>query len=198
MSSSAGMRSQPVPRDPPPSGARPVVPWCWPRGARLLLAGLVMVAGLGLTLAGRDVGATSGPAAVVPDLVLDVNRAPLRALAALPHLGPTLARRLDEARAERPFGSLEEIRARVRGVGPVTLARIAPHLRIEDPPVSGVSPGNLALALARSDRPVETPRAPRRKVARARRPGSTPRQPRLVAQAGGADTRPDFTVAGRE
>jgi hypothetical protein len=155
-----------------------------------------MVAGLGLILAGRDVRAPSAPVAVVPDLVLDVNSAPLRALAALPHLGPTLARRLDEARAERPFSSLDEIKARVRGIGPVTLARIAPHLRIENQPVSRVSPGNLAIA--RSDRPVETPRAPRRRVARARRPGSTPRQPGLVAQAGGADTRPDLTVAGRE
>jgi hypothetical protein len=155
-----------------------------------------MVAGLGLTRAGWDVRATSTPDAGIPDLILDVNSAPLRALAALPHLGPTLARRLDEARAERPFGSLEEIRARVRGVGPVILARIAPHLRIENQPGSGVSPANLALA--RSDRPVETPRAPRRRVARARRPGSTPRQPRLVAQAQGMDARPDFTVVDRK
>jgi hypothetical protein len=162
----------------------------------VLLACLVIVAGLGLAIAGRDVRATSEPVAGVPDLVLDVNSAPLRALVALPHLGPTLARRLDEARAERPFSSLDEIRARVRGVGPVTLARIAPHLRIGNEPVTQVSPGTLASA--RSDRPGQPPRAPRRRVARARRPGSTTRQPQLVAEAQGADTRPDFTVAGRE
>jgi competence protein ComEA len=162
----------------------------------VLLACLVLVAGLSLALAGRAVRATSEPVAKVPDLVLDVNGAPLRALAALPHLGPTLARRLHEARTERPFSSLDEIRARVRGVGPVTLARIAPHLQIGNKPVTQVSPGTLAGA--RSDRSDQPPRAPRRRVARARRPTSTPRQPRLVAQAQGADTRADFPVADRE
>jgi competence protein ComEA len=167
-----------------------------PAGARALLAGLVLAAGMGLAIAGWDDRATSKKVAEPPEFVLEVNHAPRRALAALPHLGPTLANRLVEARAERPFASLEEVRARVRGIGPVTLARIAPHLRIEDEP--GPKARSQDLASARSDRPSELPRASRRKVTRARRPASTPSQPRLLAGAQGADTQPPFTVADRE
>src|SRR5579871_6423590 len=180
MSSGAGLSSQPVPKDPPRACARPIVPWCWPRGARLLLAGLVIVAGLGLALAGRGDPSEGEQMARPPELILDPNKAPLKALAALPHIGPALAQRLVEARALRPFSSLEDLQARVRGVGPVTLARLETYLRID----TELSPGNRADA--RSDRPGEPPPAPRRKLARARRPGSTPRQP-----------RPDFTVADR-
>ena len=69
--------------------------------------------------------------------MLDPNTASPQALEALPHLGPTLARRIAEARADGPFRSLDDVRARVRGIGPVTLARIAPHLQIAPPPESG-------------------------------------------------------------
>src|SRR5262249_53442055 len=135
MSSSAGILSQPVPRDSPPASARSVVPWSWPGGARVLLAGLVIVAGLGLEIAGRDVPSRWEPMAEPPELVLDPNTAPLRALAGLPHVGPALAQRLVEARTERPFSSLDDLQGRVRGVGPVTLARLEPYLRI------GIGPG---------------------------------------------------------
>ena len=162
----------------------------------MLLAGLVIVAGLGLEIAGQGVCSKRESMAGPPELVLDANTAPVRALVALPHVGPALAKRLVEARAGRPFSSLDDLRERVRGVGPVTLARLEPYLRIGTQPATEVSPGNRAGA--RSDRPGETPRAPRRKVARARRPGSTSRQTRLVAQAQGGDTLPDFTVADRD
>jgi hypothetical protein len=163
----------------------------------VLLAVLVIVTALGLAIAGRDTGAPSARMARPPELVLDVNHAPLRALAALPHLGPTLARRLDEARTERPFSSLEEVRNRVRGIGPVTLARISRHLRIETPPASAVR--SEKLASARPDRPGGPQRAPRRRVTRARKPASTPRQPGLDVQAQEQDSRRDFTtVADRE
>jgi hypothetical protein len=197
MFSSAAIGSQPVPGEQPPAYAGPVVPWCWPVGARVLLAVLVIVAAVGLAIAGRDVGATSARMATPPEFVLDVNHAPLRALAALPHLGPTLARRLDEARTERPFSSLEEVRNRVRGIGPVTLARISPHLRIGTLPASAVR--SEKLASAGPDRPGEVQRAPRRRGTRARKPASRPRQPGLVVQAQEVDIRRDFpTVADRE
>jgi len=45
-------------------------------------------------------------------------------------VGPSLVKQLIEQRQIRPFGSTEDLRRRVRGFGPVTLARLAPHLRI--------------------------------------------------------------------
>ncbi|MCG6954768.1 MAG: helix-hairpin-helix domain-containing protein [Gemmatimonadetes bacterium] len=54
---------------------------------------------------------------------VDVNRADEAALQTLPGVGPALARRIVEARSERPFSSLEEL-ARVRGIGPATVARL--------------------------------------------------------------------------
>ena len=64
-------------------------------------------------------------------LLVDPNTAPASVLEALPHVGPSLARRLIEQREIRPFESIEELRLRVRGLGPATMARLAPHLRIK-------------------------------------------------------------------
>jgi competence protein ComEA len=190
MSSSAGLGSQLVSKDPPPAGADSVIPWSWPAGARALLAGVVIVAALGLAIAGRNVRATSAPPEPFPELVLDVNTAPLRALAALPHLGPTLALRLDEARAERPFQSMNDVRDRVRGIGPVTLARIAPHLRIE--PEHPVGPVHLAGS------PSDRPGLARRKKTRASRRASASRATELVAQAQKRDTPPAVSLSPRD
>jgi competence ComEA-like helix-hairpin-helix protein len=62
------------------------------------------------------------PSASGPDRI-DVNRADETALQRLPGIGPALARRIVEARTERPFRSLEDL-GRVRGIGPATLARL--------------------------------------------------------------------------
>ena len=51
-------------------------------------------------------------------------------LGALPHVGPSLVKKLVEQREVRPFASIEDLRRRVRGLGPATMARLAPHLRI--------------------------------------------------------------------
>ena len=62
---------------------------------------------------------------------LDPNRADARALDALPGIGPTLAQRI-VAERERggPYRSLADLGARVPGLGPTRLARLAPHLAL--------------------------------------------------------------------
>ena len=60
-----------------------------------------------------------------PGRPLDLNRAGVAELEALPGIGPVLARRITEHRAAHgPFRSPEELRA-VRGVGPRLMARLA-------------------------------------------------------------------------
>lgn len=64
-----------------------------------------------------------------PGAVLDLNRATIAELDALPGIGPVLARRIVEHRERHgPFRSPEELLA-VRGIGPRSLARLAPYLR---------------------------------------------------------------------
>jgi competence protein ComEA len=63
-------------------------------------------------------------------LVVDPNSAPPEVLGALPHVGGALVKKIVEQREIGPFQSLGDLRRRVRGLGPATLARLAPHLRI--------------------------------------------------------------------
>src|SRR4051812_1149008 len=103
----------------------------WPVGVRGLLTVLGMLAALGLRMADRGVGPGSRVACrPAPVLVLDPNTAPPAVLGALPHVGPSLVKKLVEQRELRPFASIADMRRRVRGLGPVTMARLAPHLRI--------------------------------------------------------------------
>lgn len=54
----------------------------------------------------------------------------------LPAIGEAMARRIVEDRQQRgPFGSIEDV-ARVRGIGPKTLARIRPFLRLDPEPIA--------------------------------------------------------------
>ncbi|MDZ4754855.1 MAG: helix-hairpin-helix domain-containing protein [Phycisphaerae bacterium] len=58
---------------------------------------------------------------------INVNRATRDELSLLPSIGPALADRIIEDRVARgPFVSLDDL-GRVRGVGPATIAAIAPH-----------------------------------------------------------------------
>jgi hypothetical protein len=115
-------------------------PGPWPIGVRVLLTALGLVAALGLRLADRGVASGVGAACkVAPRLVIDPNTAPPGVLAALPHVGPALVRKLIEQRQVRPFASMGDMRRRVRGLGPATLARLGPYLRIGPP--GGRSPG---------------------------------------------------------
>jgi len=74
-----------------------------------------------------------GPVRLLYGLRLDVNRADAASLTALPGIGPVRAQALVAARAQGAFCSAEDLE-RVRGIGPVTAARLAPHL---DFPCSG-------------------------------------------------------------
>lgn len=58
---------------------------------------------------------------------VDLNRASAAALEALPGIGPSLARRIVDARSRKPFSSVEELE-RVPGIGPATVARLRPFV----------------------------------------------------------------------
>jgi Helix-hairpin-helix motif len=110
----------------------------------VLLAVLAISAAIGLIF-GRHGRRDAPRASAVPaepkvvasasdlKLKLNPNEATPEDLAALPSIGATLARRIAEARADGPFLSADDIRARVRGIGPVTLARIKPYLEFGVP-----------------------------------------------------------------
>ena len=61
-----------------------------------------------------------------PPLLVDVNRATQAELERLPRVGPALARRIIARREQHgPYRSLDDLR-HVRGIGPSTLALLAP------------------------------------------------------------------------
>ncbi len=62
-------------------------------------------------------------------LALDANLEPEAALEALPSVGPARARALVRAREARPFVRCADLLS-VPGIGPVTYARIAPHVEV--------------------------------------------------------------------
>lgn len=108
-----------------------MVSWTLSARARLLLTFILLISGVALRIAG-DCSSTGSKRAcrVVPALIIDPNSAPPEVLESLPHVGPSLVRQLVEQRRIRPFRSIDEMRRRVRGLGPATLAKLAPHLRI--------------------------------------------------------------------
>jgi competence protein ComEA len=149
-----------------------VVFWSWPLEARVMLAGLAIVGALGLLAASLGGSSAKGPSPAVLDLVLDPNTAPAEVLAALPRFGPAMTERMVAARDERPFSSLEDLQDRVRGVGPVTLARLAPHLRIEPVTKSDLS--------TKSDQVASKSRRSKRKTITTRRLPSASLDTRLA------------------
>jgi len=72
----------------------------------------------------------TAPSATPPSatpLLVDLNAATSAELDQLPGIGPKLAQRIIEARAEKPFASIEELR-RVPGIGPKTFEKVRPHV----------------------------------------------------------------------
>ena len=126
------------------SGVWKVVSWTWPARARVLLAIVVLISGVTLRLASDSLGTGRQRACrVVPVLVIDPNTAPASVLEALPHVGPSLVKQLIEQRERHPFESFEDMHRRVRGLGPVMMARLSPYLRIAASSDSSTRPKSL-------------------------------------------------------
>jgi transcriptional accessory protein Tex/SPT6 len=161
---------------------------------------LSIVAAAGLALASPDIWTASAPIAITHELLIDPNTASAQALALLPHIGPALASRVVAARAERAFTSLDDLRNRVRGLGPVTLTRLAPHLRIAADlrvdPLVRTRVDNLDSRSAGA--PARKARAPRRKTPLASRAVQESTARRLVAQPAEQNPPRSFTVADRD
>lgn len=86
--------------------------------------------------------ALRGPARLLFDLALDPNAATAESLEVLPGIGPSRAAAIVAERERQPFRDVADLR-RVRGIGPVTLARIAPWLAIGAEPATSPPPARL-------------------------------------------------------
>lgn len=62
---------------------------------------------------------------------INVNRASVARLQALPGIGPALAGRIEAFRAQRPFRTVDDLE-RVRGIGPKTLDRLRPLVTVDE------------------------------------------------------------------
>jgi Helix-hairpin-helix motif len=155
---------------------RDELPWIWPAGARGLLGGLVIVVALALAFASTSVPEPNATIVKAPDLLLDLNTVPPPVLGTLPHVGQSLTRQIVAARELRPITSLDDAGSRVRGLGPATLAQIAPYLRFV--PSAYARTGDSAGSF--DDRSAVKPR---RKTTRSGKRKAAPSPPRLIARA---------------
>jgi len=134
----------------PPSSPHPL--WGWTPAARVLLSVLAALGAAGLLYAARESGRSAAPPP--PTLVVDLNTAPREVLGALPRLGPVLVERIVAAREEAPFRSLDDFDARVRGIGPATVAALRPFVRIGPPsPPAAPNPSPRLATTARGATP---------------------------------------------
>ena len=107
----------------------------WPHLRLVAGARLRSVSGAGLRSAGVRSGTVRQPSAPAPPpaspgAVLDLNRATVEELLALPGVGPVIAERIVALRASRGrFADVAELEE-VPGVGPKSLERIAPLVRV--------------------------------------------------------------------
>jgi len=74
-------------------------------------------------------GAAPAGTAPVGDGTVDLNTADAAALEELPGVGPVLAERIVEHRAQRPFATVDELDD-VTGIGPAMMARLRPLVRV--------------------------------------------------------------------
>jgi competence ComEA-like helix-hairpin-helix protein len=64
---------------------------------------------------------------------VDINSATAAQLQTLPGVGPKLSQRILDARQQKPFRSVDDLR-RVRGIGVKTLEHIRPHVTVGELP----------------------------------------------------------------
>ncbi len=105
--------------------------WGWSPPLRAALAAATLAGSLVLAVAGRASDGDLPP----PDFALrvDLNTAPRHVLLALPGLGPSLANRIVEARDRDPIRSLDDLDARVSGIGPAKVFVLRPFVRVGEP-----------------------------------------------------------------
>lgn len=149
----------------PPAAAATVAspPVAVSRSAHIAL-GLLLSFVLGL-LAFRGYGASSGakPTEPASAALTDLNRAGRAELEQIPGVGPSLSKQIAEHRQTRgPFKSVEELR-QLKGVGPATLEKMRPFLRVDPLDVPEAEPLLEPLVLERKPTapasPVVNPRS---------------------------------------
>lgn len=87
---------------------------------------------------GRAIDVDRAPAVPV-SFVVNVNEADWPELSVLPGIGPVLAQRIIASREQDgPFRSIDDLR-RVRGIGPITLERLRPHIAVSSSSDSAVA-----------------------------------------------------------
>jgi len=92
-------------------------------------------------LAGRIIDVDRAPNVPI-SFVVNVNEADWPELSVLPGIGPVLAQRIVASREkDGPFRSVDDLR-RVRGIGPITVERLRPHIAV-------LSSGDSAVAESR-------------------------------------------------
>lgn len=76
-------------------------------------------------------GAARAPKAQAPRAPVNINTAGQRALEGLPHIGPSMAKRIIEYRSSAGgFTSVEQL-ARVKGIGPKKLEQLRRHVVVD-------------------------------------------------------------------
>ena len=126
---------------------------------------------------GTGVGARpTDPVASRP--AVDLNRADRADLEQVPGIGPTLAREIDDHRRTRgPFRAVEELRS-VKGVGPATLDKVRPFLRVDlpasDSPVAEPSLEPMVLQRKQPQPPAPAPHPRAGGASRKLQPGDPP------------------------
>jgi competence protein ComEA len=102
---------------------------------------------------------------------IDLNRAGRPELLQIPGVGESLAQRIEDRRREHgPFRSVDEL-TEVRGVGPATLARVRPWVRVDAAAADDATePPPRAAPRTRTATNSESPRAPSKKEANLKQP----------------------------
>ena len=97
--------------------------------AAMLAVGLALVAGFGSPVDAAQAPGTGQGDSVKTAAPVDVNRATVDELVAVPGIGEALAKRIVEFRSKNgPFERVDDL-LKVRGIGEKSLEKLRPHLR---------------------------------------------------------------------